>query len=146
MSDETETRIGTESETGTESRTEIAAGREVVRAPDRDRLRFRTSPQVGDLYEQGGYGRALLSSLVRAQLGLAVAVLAPMFAIVVAIPLAALLWPSLIRVRLAGIPLFLVVLGAGVYPPLVAAGFWYSRRADALEESFADLVEEHEHE
>lgn len=125
---------------------ELRAGREVVRAPDRDGRRFRPSPQVGDLYEPGGYGRALLSSLVRAQLGLAVAVLAPMFAVVVAIPLAALLWPSLIRVRVVGIPLFLVVLGAGVYPPLVAAGFWYSRRADDLEESFVDLVEEHEHE
>ena len=118
------------------------SGREVVRAPDRNGKGIRPSPQVADLYESGSYGRVLLSSLVRAQLGLAVAVLAPLAAIVIAIPLLATLWPHLVRVRVVGLPLFLVILGLGVYPPLVLAGWWYVRRAEALERSFSDLMEQ----
>jgi hypothetical protein len=97
---------------------------------------------VADLYETGSYGRVLLSSLVRAQLGLAVAVLAPLAAIVIAIPLLATLWPHLVHVRVLGLPLFLLILGLGVYPPLVLAGWWYVRRAEALERSFAELMAE----
>lgn len=117
-------------------------GREVVRAPDRTGKGIRPSPQVADLYETGSYGRVLLSSLVRAQLGLAVAVLAPLAAIVIAIPLLATLWPHLVHVRVLGLPLFLLILGLGVYPPLVLAGWWYVRRAEALERSFAELMAE----
>ena len=85
----------------------------------------------------------LLSSLVRAQLGLAVAVLAPLGAIVIAIPLLATLWPHLVHLRVLGLPLFLLILGGGVYPPLVLTGLWYVRRAEAVERSFAELVAEH---
>ena len=119
------------------------AGREVIRAPDRTGRPIRSSPQVADLYESGGYGRVLLSSLVRAQLGLAVAVLAPLGAIVIAIPLLATLWPHLVHLRVLGLPLFLLILGGGVYPPLVLTGLWYVRRAEAVERSFAELVAEH---
>jgi hypothetical protein len=118
-------------------------GREVIRAPDRTGRPIRSSPQVADLYESGGYGRVLLSSLVRAQLGLAVAVLAPLGAIVIAIPLLATLWPHLVHLRVLGLPLFLLILGGGVYPPLVLTGLWYVRRAEAVERSFAELVAEH---
>ncbi|MGC9961822.1 MAG: hypothetical protein ABSE47_07965 [Acidimicrobiales bacterium] len=118
------------------------AGREVVRAPDRSAGGIRPSPQVADLYEPGSYGRVLLSSLVRAQLGLAVAVLAPLAATVIAIPLLATLWPHLVRLRVLGLPLFLLILGLGVYPPLVLAGWWYVRRAEALERSFTELMAE----
>jgi hypothetical protein len=45
-------------------------------------------------------------------------------------------------VRVLGLPLFLLILGLGVYPPLVLAGWWYVRRAEALERSFAELMAE----
>jgi len=44
-------------------------------------------------------------------------------------------------VRVAGFPLTLVVLGAGIFPVLLAVGWFYNRQASQLEARFIDLVD-----
>ena len=116
--------------------------RQVVRAPVRNAPAIRQSPAPGDLYQQDNYARTLLSSLIRAQLGATVAVLVPAAALLLLYPLLAVLFPSLAQMTVGGLPLTFVVLGGGIYPPLVLLGFWYRRRAARVEERFAELLEE----
>ena len=37
-------------------------------------------------------------------------------------------------------PLTLLILGGGIYPPLVLLGFWYVRRTERMEQRFVDLL------
>jgi len=116
--------------------------RQVVRAPVRHSPAVRQSPAAGDLYQQDNYARALLSSLMRAQLGATITVLVPAAALLLLYPLLAVLVPSLGTTSVGGLPLTFIVLGGGIYPPLVLLGFWYRRRAARVEERFADLLED----
>jgi hypothetical protein len=118
------------------------SGREVVRAPARRSTVAGHSPAAGDLYQQDNYARTLLSSLMRAQLGATVTVLVPAAALLLLYPLLAVLVPSLAQVHVAGVPLTFVVLGGGIYPPLVLLGFWYRRRAAHVEQRFVELLED----
>ena len=115
--------------------------RQVVRAPVRHSS-VRHSPVPGDLYQQDNYARTLLRSLMRAQLGATVAVLVPAGALLLLYPLLAVLFPSLARAQIAGLPLAFFVLGGGIYPPLVLLGFWYRRRAARVEVRFVELLED----
>jgi putative solute:sodium symporter small subunit len=123
-------------------------GRQLVQAPERRRLGSRTppavrqSPAAGDLYGQDDYARTLLRSLMRAQLGATVSVLVPAAALLVLYPMLAVLFPSLDQAQVGGVPLTFLVLGGGIYPPLVLLGFWYRRRAGRVEDRFAELLEE----
>ena len=103
---------------------------------------MRHTPVPGDLYRQDSYARTLLSSLMRAQLGATVAVLVPAAALLCLYPLLAVLLPSLGHAEVGGLPLTFIVLGGGIYPPLVLLGFWYRRRADRVEQRFTELLEE----
>ncbi len=116
--------------------------RQVVRAPVRHSPAVRQSPAAGDLYQPDNYAKTLLSSLIRAQLGATVTVLVPAAALLLLYPLLAVLVPSLAHASVGGLPLTFVVLGGGIYPPLVILGFWYRRRASRVEERFAELLEE----
>jgi hypothetical protein len=116
--------------------------RQVVRATTRRRSDGSRSPVRDDLYQHDAYGRELLSSLMRAQAGASLAVLLPAFALLGLYPLLAVLLPSLARAQVAGLPLALIVLGGGIYPPLVLLGYWYVRRAERLEQRFAELLKE----
>jgi hypothetical protein len=116
--------------------------RQVVRAPARSSTVAGRSPAAGDLYEQDNYARTLLGSLIRAQLGATVTVLVPAAALLLLYPLLAVLFPGLGRVQVAGVPLTFVVLGGGIYPPLVLLGFWYRYRATHVEQRFVELLED----
>jgi putative solute:sodium symporter small subunit len=122
--------------------------RQLVRAPDRRRLGARTllpirqSPVTDDLYGQDDYARTLLRSLMRAQLGATVSVLVPAAALLVLYPMLAVLFPALDQAQIGGVPLTFLVLGGGIYPPLVLLGFWYRRRAGRVEDRFAELLDE----
>lgn len=116
--------------------------REVVRSPTRHSAAAVHSPAAGDLYQQDNYARTLLSSLMRAQLGVTLGVLIPAAALLSLYPLLAVLLPGLGRVHVAGVPLTFVILGGGIYPPLVLLGFWYLRRAAHVEERFVELLED----
>jgi hypothetical protein len=116
--------------------------RQIVRSAPRrtsDQLR---SPVRDDLYQADAYGRELLASLMRAQAGVSLAVLLPAISLLAIYPLLAVLVPRLVNVEVWGLPLTLIVLGGGIYPPLVLLGYWYVRRAERLEQRFVELLKE----
>ncbi len=82
----------------------------------------------------------LLSSLWRAQLGVTLSVLLPAVVVIGLYPLLAALLPAVAVAKIGPVPLALVVLGGGLYPPLVGLGLWYVRRAERVEARFAELV------
>jgi Flp pilus assembly protein TadB len=114
--------------------------REVIRTPPRHGADRRTA--AADLYRQDAYSRTFLDALMRGQLGVTLGVLLPAAAILALYPLLAVLFPGLDTVHLLGLPLALVVLGGGIYPPLVLLGFWYVRRAEQFEQRFVELLED----
>ncbi len=121
---------------------EEAPQRQVVRAAPRRQYGGVLSPVLDDLYQPDAYGRELLTSLMRAQAGVSLAVLIPAIAMLIIYPLLAVLVPPLARMTVLGLPLTLLILGGGIYPPLVLLGFWYVRRAERLEERFVDLLKD----
>ena len=52
------------------------------------------------------------------------------------------LFPWLATAQVLGLPLTLLILGGGIYPPLVLLGYWYVRRAERLEQRFVELLKE----
>ena len=114
--------------------------RVAVRATPRSPEGARSVPAADDLYSPDGYGEALLRSLMRAQLGVTVGVLLPAAAVVATYPLLSVLFPGLSRVTVLSVPLSIVVLGFGIYPPLVVLAFLYVRRARRVEERFVSLL------
>ena len=87
-------------------------------------------------------GAIYMGSLLGEQLRLALRILATLFLTVGSLPLLFHLFPGLGEVRLVGVPLAWLLLGALVYPYLLFLGWRYVRRAEANERDFADLVEE----
>jgi hypothetical protein len=116
--------------------------REVIRFSDRPTSRRSLSPASDDLFTEDDYGLVLLSSLIRAQLGATLSILIPAAALLSLYPLMAVLIPNLARAQVGGIPLTLVVLGGGIYPPLVVLGFWYVDKAERVERRFVNLLQE----
>jgi hypothetical protein len=115
--------------------------REVIRSGPR-LAAGRPTPDRSDLYGSGGYSRVLLSSLMRAQLGVTVSVLLPAIAVVALYPLLCVLVPSVATAQVGPIPVSLLVLGGGIYPPLVLLGLWYVRRARRVEQHFIELLQD----
>jgi hypothetical protein len=116
--------------------------RQTVRAAPRRPHDRSQSPARDDLYQPDAYGRELLSSLIRAQAGVSLAVLLPALSLLALYPLLAVLLPGLATFEVAGLPLTLIILGGGIYPPLVLLGYWYVRRAERLEQRFDELLKE----
>ena len=118
------------------------ARRQVIRAAPRRPTERSLSPVTEDLYQPDAYGRELLTSLMRAQAGVSLAVLVPAISLLALYPLLAVLLPALASYEVLGLPLTLIILGGGIYPPLVLLGFWYVRRAERLEQRFVELLKE----
>ena len=119
-----------------------AGRREVVRAPRRAARPVATSPVAGDLYKQDSYSRSLVTSLMRAQMGVTLSALLPAAAIVLAYPLLAVLSPTLGTDHVLGVPLTLIILGGAIYPPIVLLGLWYVRRTERVEKRFVELLKD----
>lgn len=85
-------------------------------------------------------GEVYVSSLMRAQLRLAAGVLAVVMTVLGGVPLLLVAAPSLGRLQVLGMPLPWVLLAAAVYPLLLGAGWFYLRRAERNEETFAAIV------
>jgi hypothetical protein len=79
---------------------------------------------------------------MRAQAGVSLAILLPAISLLALYPLLAVLIPRLDTFTVVGLPLALVILGGGIYPPLVLLGYWYVRRAERLEQRFIELLKE----
>jgi len=90
---------------------------------------------------QSQVGEVYLRSLLRAQLRLALVVVALLAVLVGGLPLAFWLLPEVMDQEVLGMPLAWGLLGFLVYPVLVAIGWWYVRAAERNERAFTDVVE-----
>jgi hypothetical protein len=86
-------------------------------------------------------GAIFMSSLVRAQLRLAVLVIATLVAVLGGLPLAFRLLPGPASVQVLGMPLPWVLLGFAAYPFFVVVAWLYVRAAERNERDFTDVVE-----
>lgn len=115
--------------------------RVVVTSPRTRAARRGSYPVRHDIDEQTALGEVYMRSLIRAQLRLALLVLAALVSFLGGLPLLFAIVPELRDVRLFGVDLPWLILGFAVYPLLVGAGWFYVRQAERTERDFADLVE-----
>ena len=114
-------------------RVRVTAPRAVRRPPGRPALRA--------LDEQDVVGDLLVRSLMRAQLALALRLLAVLATLLGGLPLLFALVPATRTAQVLGLPLPWLALGVLVYPALLAAGLLHVRLAERHERDFVDLVE-----
>ena len=117
------------------------ATRSVAWAPHDASSRERISDPPGASRDHG-YCQVLSRSLIRAQLGLSLLCLAFALAVTVSFPELCALLPGLVAVRIFGLPLTLVVLGAGIFPVILAIGRFYTWQASRLEHRFVTLMDQ----
>ena len=111
----------------------------VVLAHRRGARMVRTRVEV---QEQTEVGDALVRGLMRAQLGLALRLGGSLLVVVVAIPLLAVLFPSVAETTVLGIRITWLVLGLLAYPVLYLTGLLYVRLAEHAERDFMSLVDD----
>jgi uncharacterized membrane protein (DUF485 family) len=97
--------------------------------------------QVGVSQPDRDYLQILVRSLIRAQLGLSLVCLAFALAVTASFPILCAVLPSVIGVKVFGLPLTLVTLGVGVFPVILLIGGFYVRQAARLERQFTKLVD-----
>ncbi|WP_109471368.1 hypothetical protein [Ornithinimicrobium cavernae] len=115
--------------------------RVTVTHPSRQRPRMRPTPLTREIDQQTGLGEVYLSSLIRSQLRLSLAVLAVSLGVLAALPLFFRLFPEVTGISVFGITLPWLVLGAVVYPALLGAAWFYARNAERVERDFVDLLD-----
>jgi hypothetical protein len=101
-----------------------------------------TTDRLRDIDEQTELGLVLVRSLVRAQLGLALRLVAVFASVLGGLPLLFAVAPTVRDTRVLGIDLPWLVLGVLVYPILVAGGWLYVRLSERNERDFLDIVED----
>ncbi|QIS10990.1 hypothetical protein [Nocardia arthritidis] len=114
------------------------ARQRVVLAERRGARRVRTRAEVA---EQTEIGEALLSGLIRAQLGLALRLGLLIVFVLCSLPVVFALG-GLGSVALFGIRLPWLALGFAAYPVLALAGLLYVRLAERNEQDFLELAED----
>lgn len=112
-----------------------------VTSPRTGAARLRRLTAASEIDAQSRLGEIYMSSLLRAQLRLASAVLLAMGVLVAGLPILFLLFPGLVGVQVLGMPLPWVVLGFAVYPFMLVLGWLYVRTAERNERDFADVVD-----
>lgn len=119
---------------GPPRRTRVTSPRTAAGRPRRVNVPSEIDAQtrIGEIY---------MSSLLRTQLRLALAVILVLAVLVAGLPLYFWLFPQLGDVVVLGMPLAWVLLGFVVYPLLVVLAWWYVRAAERNERDFADVVE-----
>lgn len=119
--------------------------------PFEQRVRI-TSPRTGarphvqrttreEIDQSTAVGEVYIRSLMRAQLRSALRIVLILMATVGVLPAAFAFVDGFAEVRVTGIPLPWLILGAGVYPGLFLLGWVYVRRAERTELAFARLVQ-----
>lgn len=97
-------------------------------------------PPSREIDEQTALGEVYMSSLIRSQRRLAVAVCTAIAVLLGGVAFAGALFPRFATIGVAGIPLPWVLLGAGVYPVLIGLAAYVVRQAERNERAFTDLV------
>ncbi|QDO88771.1 hypothetical protein FNH13_10910 [Ornithinimicrobium ciconiae] len=115
--------------------------RVTVTHPSRARPRVRPAPLTREIDEQTGLGEVYISSLIRSQLRLSLVVLAVSLGVLASLPLVFHLLPHVAEIRVLGITLPWLILGAVVYPALLGAAWFYARNAERIERDFVDLLD-----
>ncbi|HZI97048.1 MAG TPA: hypothetical protein VFD41_05930, partial [Actinomycetales bacterium] len=95
-------------------------------------------PVARDIDEQTLVGELYMRSLVRTMLRLAGVVLGTFMVTLGGLPLLFALAPELGAVRVVGVPLPWLLLGAVAYPTIGLTAWWYVRSAERAERDFAD--------
>jgi hypothetical protein len=93
-----------------------------------------------ELAEETAHGQLYLTQLRRAQLELSLLGLVAFGGLVGSLPLLFVLIPGLERIYILGIPLAAMLVVAPLFPMFAVIGAIYKRRADALDESFRDVI------
>ena len=112
-----------------------------VTSPRTGAARLQRLTAASEIDAQTRLGEIYMSSLLRAQLRLAAAVLVTVTILVAGLPLLFLLLPSVVGIQVLGMPLPWVLLGFAVYPFLVVLAWVYVRTAERNERDFAEVVE-----
>jgi putative solute:sodium symporter small subunit len=102
--------------------------------------RRRPTTIASEIDAQSTVGEVYMRSLMRIQLRLALSVVGLLAITVGGLPLVFRLSAGVRHVHVFGVPLPWLVLGAGVYPVILALAVFYVRRAERIEADFTDLV------
>ncbi len=94
-----------------------------------------------ELADATAHGHVYLRGLQRAQLSLSLLALVAFGAVFGVLPIVLFLLPGLNRIQVMGVPLGIWILVVPMLPGFVAIGWLYARRADALDDTFRDLVD-----
>lgn len=97
-------------------------------------------PAAREIDEQTSLGEVYMSSLIRSQARLAVTVCVLIAVLLVGIALLGAVAPGFAALRLLGIPLPWLVLGALVYPVLIGLAAYLVRQSERNERAFSALV------
>jgi hypothetical protein len=122
----------------------VVARRVVVTSPRTQAARqARATPRrrLDELADQTAIGDVLIRDLMRAQLGLALRVLAVLAILLGGTPLLFALVPAAAEAEVGGIAVPWLLLGGAAFPLLVLLGVVYVRQAERNEREFAELVE-----
>jgi len=118
-------------------------GRRVIVTSSRTRAQRRGTYGSGgrEIDEQTVVGEVLVTSLLRAQLRLAIYAAALVGILIGGLPLVFVFFPGLSTRYLLGVPIPWVLLGVAVYPGVCLGAWAYVRAAERNEEDFAELVD-----
>jgi hypothetical protein len=119
----------------------VSTQRVRVTSPRTSGARARRVHPASEIDSRTRLGEVYVSSLIRAQLRLAVGVLTLVGGFATGLPLLFWLAPWLREVTVLGMPLPWVLLAFAVYPFLLLCGWGYVRRAEYNERVFVAMVE-----
>lgn len=111
-----------------------------VTSPRTGAARTHPVPPTSEIDNRSRLGEIYLSSLLRAQLRLAGAVLAVVVVVLAGLPLLFRLLPRLAGTSVLGMPLSWVIMAFAVYPFLFLCGWVYVRRAERNERAFVAML------
>lgn len=111
-----------------------------VTSPRTGAARARAVPRTSEIDNRSRLGEIYLSSLMRAQLRLAVAVLSVVVAVLGGLPLLFRLLPRLTETDVLNMPLSWVLLAFAVYPFLFGCAWVYVRKAERNERAFVAML------
>lgn len=112
-----------------------------VRLQHQDIARSARLDMTEEIDAQTALGEALIDSLVRAQLRLALVIVLVIAVTLGSLPLLFHFAPSVSNAHIVGAPLPWILLGFVAYPLLIALGWYYVVHAERNEATFIDLLD-----